>query len=102
MSAPELSPRATGPPWRAVAACRHTDPALFYPNRAAAPDDDAVARALEICGRCPVRTFCLQAGIDEPFGIWGGTTEEERRELRRVRRQANRRFEVPEIDLRRV
>ncbi len=34
--------------------------------------------ALELCADCPVRAECREAGRDEPFGIWGGTTPEER------------------------
>ena len=35
-----------------------------------------------ICKRCPVKRECLEAGMHEKFGIWGGTSEKQRRRLR--------------------
>lgn len=42
--------------------------------------------ALAVCAACPVREECLAHALDtnERFGIWGGTTEKERRELARI------------------
>lgn len=67
--------------WVAQAACRDADPKLF----------DAVSAfeaqaALQICKGCPVKGTCLQEALDEdvnPDGVWGGTTQLERRKLRR-------------------
>lgn len=40
--------------------------------------------AKSICGRCPHKVECAEWGVKkEHFGIWGGTTEKERRVLRR-------------------
>lgn len=51
--------------------------------------DSSAAYARSICHRCPVEADCLSANIDEPVGIWGGTTPEMRRLLRsRARRAA--------------
>lgn len=37
------------------------------------------AQAKQLCEGCPVRAECLQWALDhEEFGVWGGTTEEER------------------------
>jgi hypothetical protein len=38
-----------------------------------------------ICEVCPVRQECLEAALADPVlvGLWGGTTDAERRELRR-------------------
>ena len=65
----------------AQAACRssHVDPdSLFVPGAA----QKKVAR---ICTPCGMRLACLaealQAGIE--YGVWGGMTERERRNLRR-------------------
>jgi WhiB family redox-sensing transcriptional regulator len=62
------------------AACRagDVDPAIFFPVRGA-----PVEPAKAICRTCPHTAECLQLGITEPVGIWGGTTERERRILRR-------------------
>ncbi|TDX84957.1 WhiB family transcriptional regulator [Amycolatopsis arida] len=73
--------------WRDKAACRDTDPELFFAFADTA--DERTAKA--ICwGHCPVRESCLEealaAGIDA--GIWGGLTEDERRGLRRRRTEA--------------
>lgn len=70
-------------PWAGRAACRGADPALFFPG----PDDDETI-ALGICARCPVRQPCLEYALEarERFGIWGGTTERQRRRL--IRRSA--------------
>ena len=40
-------------------------------------------KAKAICGVCPVRQPCSEHAIQirEPFGIWGGLTEVERRVL---------------------
>lgn len=39
--------------------------------------------AKEVCARCPVRTECLGHAlrVQEPYGVWGGLTEDERRAL---------------------
>lgn len=31
-----------------------------------------------ICRGCPVRATCEEYGMDEPYGTWGGITEDER------------------------
>ena len=36
-----------------------------------------------ICATCPVIDACREYGIDEHYGVWGGTTEQERRAMRR-------------------
>ncbi len=70
-------------PWAARAECRGEDPALFFPG-----SDDDPSVALAVCARCPVRQECLEYAIEarERFGIWGGTTERQRRRM--VRRSA--------------
>lgn len=59
--------------WRARAACRGSDPALFYP----APGGESAATALRVapvCGTCPVRAECHEWGVlHEEAGWWGGT-----------------------------
>ena len=46
------------------------------------PQTKAEARAaLAVCNVCPVREDCLEHALEtnERFGVWGGTTEKERR-----------------------
>ena len=67
------------PAWQQQAAC-HGMTALFFPTRG---EDARPARA--ICAGCPVRTECLDFAIDggDHHGVFGGTSERERRSLRR-------------------
>lgn len=69
--------------WQADAACRGVDPDLFFPERG-----ESTREAKEICGICPVRRACLEHALahGERHGIWGGTSERERRRLRHDRR----------------
>lgn len=74
--------------WRARADCSEVDPELWFPKRGSRPS----RKVLEICGRCDVREECLETALassDPPYGIWGGTTEGERRALRRERKRVS-------------
>lgn len=73
--------------WREQAACRSTDPELFFPVGSTGPVLEEIQAAKAVCARCPVSQACLQFALDtnQDTGIWGGTTEEERRRLRRSR-----------------
>ncbi|GAQ54854.1 WhiB family transcriptional regulator [Streptomyces acidiscabies] len=66
--------------WQSEAACRSADLNTFYPDPA---DLDSVATAKALCARCPVRRVCLDAALEtnDPHGIRGGLTEEERAPL---------------------
>jgi WhiB family redox-sensing transcriptional regulator len=71
--------------WWGVAACRESDPELFFPISATPALAVDVARAKAICASCPVRLPCLRYALDnrQEQGIWGGLTEGERQLLRR-------------------
>jgi WhiB family redox-sensing transcriptional regulator len=71
--------------WREHAACRHEDPDLFFPVGTTGPALLQARQAKTVCGRCPVRDQCLDWALDtgQTLGIWGGTTEGERRALKR-------------------
>jgi WhiB family transcriptional regulator, redox-sensing transcriptional regulator len=73
-----------GDDWWLSALCAETDPEAFFPERGGS---SRAAKA--VCARCPVRAACLEFAIanDERFGVWGGTSEIERRQLRRRRRR---------------
>jgi WhiB family redox-sensing transcriptional regulator len=66
--------------WESQAACKGMDPALFFPVN----DEDA-GEALAVCKGCPVKGECLAWALEtrERFGIWGGTTEKQRRAMLR-------------------
>ncbi|HLL37389.1 MAG TPA: WhiB family transcriptional regulator [Streptomyces sp.] len=79
--------------WREQAACRHEDPDLFFPIGTSGPALMQTEQAKAICRRCPVREPCLQWALDtdQTIGVWGGTSETERRALkRRASRRASR------------
>ena len=61
--------------WRNRAACRGTNPALFYDLHPAAID-----AAKAVCAGCPVRDACAAhaLGVGEEFGVWGGLSADDR------------------------
>lgn len=71
--------------WREVARCKEMDPDLFFPVGTTGPALLQIEAAKAVCRTCTVRVECLQYAIDsnQEYGIWGGTTEEERRYMRR-------------------
>lgn len=77
--------------WRHRSACRDEDPELFFPiteKRGRDGRDNAdVQEAKAICRRCPVTGDCLTWALTsgQDSGIWGATTSDERREMRRGR-----------------
>jgi WhiB family transcriptional regulator, redox-sensing transcriptional regulator len=73
--------------WRELSVCRQEDPELFFPLVPAGPGLAQIERAKAVCARCQVRAECLQFAMEtvQDHGVWGGTSEEERRALRRAR-----------------
>jgi WhiB family transcriptional regulator, redox-sensing transcriptional regulator len=72
--------------WEMRAACRGPASAPFFPPITAETSGARRRReaaAKRICSDCPVRSECLEYAlrVREPFGIWGGRTEAERRDL---------------------
>lgn len=67
--------------WQDHKACSVANAELFFPERGGS---SSAARA--ICAKCPVRTACLRYALEhhEKFGIWGGTSERERRRLMKL------------------
>jgi WhiB family redox-sensing transcriptional regulator len=65
-------------PWAILSACREADPMVFFPG----PDGDA-SEALKYCNACAVREQCLDYALEarERYGVWGGTTEKQRKRL---------------------
>jgi len=73
--------------WSDAAACKAAPARLFFPPTQESPQRAAVreAKAKAICRTCPVILPCLEAGLGESLGIWGGMTLEERNVVRRLR-----------------
>lgn len=66
--------------WTLEAKCRGKQDELF-------PDGADQKRVRALCSGCPVRTECLAEALDNriEWGVWGGMTERERRQLLRQR-----------------
>ncbi|WP_084478383.1 WhiB family transcriptional regulator [Nocardia jejuensis] len=71
--------------WQDSGSCRGMDSAMFFH-----PDGergrarvDRVRRAKQICRSCQVVDRCLSYALatEQPFGIWGGMSEQERHDL---------------------
>lgn len=62
--------------WAAQAKCRGSEDRLFV-------EGAEQRRARTLCQGCPVRLECLAEALDNriEWGIWGGLTERERRQL---------------------
>jgi WhiB family redox-sensing transcriptional regulator len=62
------------------AACRAEDPELFFPITTAGLALAQAGAAKAVCDRCPVQPDCLSYALitGQDYGIWGGTTREER------------------------
>lgn len=64
--------------WHADARCAEIDTDLWFPDKG-----ESTKEAKGVCAACPVRAECLEYALDinERFGVWGGTSERERRRL---------------------
>ena len=71
--------------WQREASCRglgvEESRTIFFPARG-----ESVEVARTICEGCPVAAECLDFALDNHcIGVWGGTTERQRRTMRRER-----------------
>lgn len=87
MSDDTTRPAQPRPDWFDERNCRDVDTRLFFPMQG---ENHLSAAAKAVCAGCTVREQCLQFALDneERFGIWGGTSEKQRRRMRRDRRVA--------------
>lgn len=62
-----------------MAKCKGMETEIFFPN-----DYQGVLRARMICKQCPMRTQCLSTAVADAdvYGVWGGTSRNERSWLR--------------------
>lgn len=72
--------------WRARAACRNTDPDVFFPVGIKGAAEQQIEAAKLICRLCEVQTECLSYALEtnQDSGIWGGTSEIERRSIHKA------------------
>jgi WhiB family redox-sensing transcriptional regulator len=66
---PRRRERACGPSW---APGRDAPGVDFFPELKTRKGAKQAERAKAVCVGCPVRQACLEAGLEERFGIWGG------------------------------
>ncbi|MBA4860998.1 WhiB family transcriptional regulator [Streptomyces sp. PSKA54] len=73
--------------WRERAECLRVDPDLFFPISNSGPTLRQIDEAKAVCRRCPVVERCLDWAVrtGQAEGIWGGTTDGERRAARGCR-----------------
>jgi WhiB family redox-sensing transcriptional regulator len=78
--------------WRSLAICQDTDPELFFPVGSTGLALDQIAAAKAVCMQCPARPDCLDYALDsnQDSGVWGGLSEDERRQIRRQRATVRR------------
>lgn len=83
--------------WRDQAACRATAAELFFPSGRTPGASEAVRAAKSVCRTCDVREACLMYALqtNQDAGIWGGTSEDERRKMRRAWLARGRRMRPP-------
>jgi WhiB family transcriptional regulator, redox-sensing transcriptional regulator len=73
-------PDAAAIDWRNYAACRDVDPDLFFPLGTVGASLPQIEQAKRVCRTCLVSQSCLSWALDSgDSGVWGGTTDEERR-----------------------
>jgi len=68
-----------------VPVCATTDPEIFFPEKGAKGQSlYIISAARRMCSTCPYKKPCLEwAVVNDEMGIWGGTTQKERRVHRR-------------------
>ncbi len=71
--------------WRENASCRAVDPDLFFPVGTTGLALDQIEQAKAVCRSCVAQAPCLEFALstNQESGVWGATSEEERRKLRK-------------------
>jgi WhiB family transcriptional regulator, redox-sensing transcriptional regulator len=99
----DLATAMQRPAWFVDANCKTEDAShleLFYPETGT-HGGNHLAPARKICMKCPVRYECLEYGLDEPWGVWGGHSPSQRRKLSSLVKKGSSLIEASEaIDAR--
>ncbi|MFI8237635.1 WhiB family transcriptional regulator [Streptomyces sp. NPDC085866] len=61
------------------------NPCAGNPDKWFSESPKMIAEAKAACDTCPARIRCAEHGESEEFGVWGGTTPEDRRNARHFR-----------------
>lgn len=70
--------------WHRDALCLEYPDVNFFPGQG-----ESLKAAKAVCGRCVVSSECLSEALAEPvnpIGVWAGTSERDRRRLRKAGR----------------
>jgi WhiB family redox-sensing transcriptional regulator len=80
-----VDPSDTDNDWMAAGNCRFEPPSTFFPS-----DGVGVEIAKRVCADCPVKDQCLEYALQHRIdhGVWGGTSERQRRRILKQRRLA--------------
>ena len=73
--------------WMREGNCRRVAPETMFPS-----DSTGVTIACQVCAHCPVKQECLEFALKInrlARGVWGATSERERRRLIRQRHTPN-------------
>lgn len=77
--------------WQVLGACRRAGSEVFFhpEGERGAQRRARIQTAKRICSSCPVVQQCLEHSltVEEPYGVWGGLSEEERDTYLARRRQ---------------
>ncbi|QPL04937.1 MULTISPECIES: WhiB family transcriptional regulator [Actinomyces] len=80
-----LTPVSSGWEWRYEGACRGMDSSVFFhpEGERGSSRRRRADGAKAVCATCPVLIRCREHALaaHEPYGVWGGMTEEERRSV---------------------
>lgn len=66
------------PEWISESLCKNRHIDLWYPPLDSDNPEKYYSVAREVCKRCSVWRECLDAGVTETWGMWGGLTPLER------------------------
>lgn len=79
------------PSWFSSAACRGSDTNYFFPEVGVSVRHTANIR--KICSECPVKTECLELGLEsqnDEYGFFGGKSPRERQAINTERKRLAR------------
>jgi WhiB family redox-sensing transcriptional regulator len=76
---PDIDIESDAAAWNVDAECAGMDPELFFPGRG-----ESTKEIEAVCNRCPISEQCLDHALrhGRKHGIWGGTSERQRRMIR--------------------
>lgn len=68
--------------WARRARCREVGSEVFFADDVAGDGSHLYRHAKRVCAECPVWRECRLAGLGEDWGVWGGLSPLQRRNIR--------------------